>query len=42
MICQRRKDPIQSQISSSLFGHSGQKGGENFEGEYAQMRESKA
>ena len=24
---------IQSPISSSLFGHSGQKGGENFEGE---------
>ena len=31
--CPRRKDQIQSLISSSLFGHSGQKGGENFEGE---------
>ena len=27
-----RRDQIQSLTSSSLFGHSGQKGGENFEG----------
>ena len=27
------EDPIQSLTSSSLFGHFGQKGGENFEGE---------
>ena len=26
---------IQSLTSSSLFGHSGQKGGENFEGEHS-------
>ena len=31
--CPRRKDQIQSLISSSLFGHFGQKGGENFVGE---------
>ena len=32
-ICLWREDQIQSLTSSSLFGHSSQKGGENFEGE---------
>ena len=32
--CQWHKDPIQSQINSSLFVHFSQKGGENFEGEH--------
>ena len=31
--CVRHGDQIQSLTSSSSFGHSGQKGGENFEGE---------
>ena len=35
--CQWSTDPIQSLISSSIFGHSGQKGGETFEGETAQF-----
>ena len=30
--CPWRRDQLQSLISSSLFGHSSQKGGENFEG----------
>ena len=30
-ICLWHGDPIQCLTSSSLFGHSGQKGGENFE-----------
>ena len=33
MIYPWTRDQIQSPISSSLFGHSGQKWGENFEGE---------
>ena len=32
-ICLWHEDQIQSPTSSSLFGHSSQKGGENFEGE---------
>ena len=41
-ICRWCRDPIQSPSSSSLFGHFGQKRGENFEGEYAQLRGSRA
>ena len=37
-ICQWSTNLIQSLISSSLFGHSIQKGGENFEGETAQFK----
>ena len=33
--CPWREDQIQSLISFSLFGHSGQKVGENFEGEHS-------
>ena len=40
--CRWSKDPIQSPGSSSLFGHSGQKGGENFQEECAQLRGSRA
>ena len=40
--CPWRGDQIQSLISSSLFGHSGQRGGDNFEGELAHLRGSRA
>ena len=38
--CPQTVVQIQSPTSSSLFGHSSQKGGENFEGEVAQLRGS--